>query len=234
MRTERKSGSRGSVSGALSAASRPRCSRHPRRSCWPSASRRFNNAPALTSAGAETTSPVGRTKPIHSRWAAIWGSSLAIVYLGASKVGAGASSPAPRSRRGGLSTESSGATTGPASTMIVGDRAMRILSDSLVEQTSIRRQVGAAASDGAEEIAGSGPVQLVSGHRIRIPGTSAFSMNFPDEGKTASRCSSAFSARALRSVASRQIDHKWHSSSMVSRSGTGRQTCYLHGLLRIR
>ena len=38
--------------------------------------------------------------------------------------------------------------------MVVGDRTMCIPSDSLVEQTPILRQVGASASDGAEEIAG--------------------------------------------------------------------------------
>ena len=37
--------------------------------------------------------------------------------------------------------------------MIVGNRAMCIPIDSLVEQTPIRRQVGAAASDGADEVA---------------------------------------------------------------------------------
>ena len=44
---------------------------------WPSASRRSRIAPARTSAGAETTSPVGWTKPSHSRCARICGIELA-------------------------------------------------------------------------------------------------------------------------------------------------------------
>src|SRR5437762_1738384 len=47
-------------------------------------SRRSRIAPARTNAGAETTSPVGRTKPSHSRCARISGSTLAmgLVRLG--------------------------------------------------------------------------------------------------------------------------------------------------------
>lgn len=41
-------------------------------------SRRFKIAPALHKAAAETTKPVGRTKPSHSRCAAVFGSGLAI------------------------------------------------------------------------------------------------------------------------------------------------------------
>ena len=54
-----------------------RSSVHSRNNRCPSASRRSSIAPALTSAGAETTSPVGRTNPSHSRWAAMCGSGLA-------------------------------------------------------------------------------------------------------------------------------------------------------------
>ena len=43
-----------------------------RRFC-PSVSCRFRIAPALTSAGAETTRPFGWMKPSHSRWARCWG-----------------------------------------------------------------------------------------------------------------------------------------------------------------
>lgn len=74
-------------------------------------------------------------------------------YPWASKAGASASSRR-RAQLWWASTESSGATTEPTSTMIVGDHAMCILSDSLVEQTPIRRQVGVSASDGTDEIAG--------------------------------------------------------------------------------
>src|SRR5678815_219397 len=51
---------------------------HARRSCCPSVSRRSRIAPARTRAGAETTRPVGRTKPSHSRCARTCGSSFAI------------------------------------------------------------------------------------------------------------------------------------------------------------
>ena len=43
-------------------------------------SRRSRIAPARTSAGADTTRPVGRTKPSHSRCARISGSSLAMAF----------------------------------------------------------------------------------------------------------------------------------------------------------
>ena len=49
-----------------------------RRRC-PSASRRLSIAPALTSAGADSTSPVGRTKPSHSKWAVMLGSRAGMV-----------------------------------------------------------------------------------------------------------------------------------------------------------
>ena len=80
----RKSGSQdcGSSSGR-----KLRSSAHSRSSRCPSASRRSRIAPARTSAGAETTSPVGRTKPSHSRWAAMLGSGFAtpaVPYSGTS------------------------------------------------------------------------------------------------------------------------------------------------------
>ena len=50
--------------------------------CCPSVSRRLRTAPALTSAGADTTSPVGRTNPIHSRWAATWGLGFGMAVAG--------------------------------------------------------------------------------------------------------------------------------------------------------
>jgi hypothetical protein len=46
-----------------------RSSTHARRSHWPSLSRLSRIAPARTSAGADTTRPIGRTKPSHSRCA---------------------------------------------------------------------------------------------------------------------------------------------------------------------
>lgn len=52
------------------------------------------------------------------------------------------------------------------STMTVGARTMCILSDGLVEQTPIRRQVGASALDGADEVAGSSGAARQRGIRI--------------------------------------------------------------------
>ena len=73
-------------SGSQSCGSSPgrtlRSSTHSRSSRCPSASRRLRIAPARTSAGAETTSPVGRTKPSHSRWAAMFGSGFATMLPG--------------------------------------------------------------------------------------------------------------------------------------------------------
>ena len=51
--------------------------------------------------------------------------------------------------------------------MTVGDHTMRIQSDGLVEQTPIRRQIGASATDGADEIAG--PPGTARRRGIRIP-----------------------------------------------------------------
>src|SRR5262249_25771090 len=52
--------------------------RQDRSSRCPSVSRWLRIAPARTSAGPETTSPVGRTKPSHSRCARTCGSSFAM------------------------------------------------------------------------------------------------------------------------------------------------------------
>ena len=74
--TPRSGGSRAGTVTGPSLGSNTRSATHARRSRWPSASRRSRIAPARTSAGADTTRPVGRTKPIHSRCARISGSSL--------------------------------------------------------------------------------------------------------------------------------------------------------------
>ena len=67
--TSRANASKSAIAGV---GSRPAPSGAPRRtlasSRCPSASRRSRIAPARTSAGAETTRPVGWTKPSHSRW----------------------------------------------------------------------------------------------------------------------------------------------------------------------
>ena len=64
------------------------------------------------------------------------------------------------------------------STMIVGNRAMCIPIDSLVEQTPIRRQVGAAALDGADQIAG----QIGAAPcRVSRPGNQCVLDDLPDE-----------------------------------------------------
>ena len=64
----RKSGSTGCGAASPLMA---RSSTQDRNRCWPSASCRLSVAPWRASAGAETTRPVGRTKPSHSRWAAM-------------------------------------------------------------------------------------------------------------------------------------------------------------------
>ena len=76
-----KSGSHGS--GSPSGRNRLSATHARSRRC-PSGSR-GSTAPARTTAGADTTRPVGRTKPIHSRWASIWGSRFGIGYVGAVK-----------------------------------------------------------------------------------------------------------------------------------------------------
>ena len=54
------------------------------------------DSPARTRAGADTTRPVGRTKPIHSRWASLWRSRLGIGYGGVVTVTAQHSAAASR------------------------------------------------------------------------------------------------------------------------------------------
>ena len=44
---------------------------------------RGRTAPAHTRAGADTTRPVSPAKPIHSKWASIWGSRFGIRHVGA-------------------------------------------------------------------------------------------------------------------------------------------------------
>jgi hypothetical protein len=68
------------------------------KSRWPSASRQSRIAPARTRAGAETTRPVGRTKPSHSRCARIAGSSLALA-ISSSPAGGGHAGLGPHPRR---------------------------------------------------------------------------------------------------------------------------------------
>ena len=64
--------------------------------------------------------------------------------------------------------------------MIVGNRATCIPTDSLVEQTPIRRQVGVSASDGTDEIAG----QIGTAPcRVRRPGNQCVLDNFTSEAR---------------------------------------------------
>ena len=72
-RCARTSRSRRSPAAARRRGPVGRSSQHSRSRRWPSASRRSRIAPARTSAGADTTRPVGWTKPSHSRWARTWG-----------------------------------------------------------------------------------------------------------------------------------------------------------------
>ena len=78
----RKSGRYGSGSPC---GSKRRSATQARRSRCPSGSR-GRMAPARARAGADTTRPVGRTKPSHSRCAAICGSSFGMRYAGGTKV----------------------------------------------------------------------------------------------------------------------------------------------------
>ena len=80
----------------------------------------------------------------------------------------------PRAQSWWASSASSSATIGPVSTTTVGDATMRVLGDGLVEQTPICRQIGASASEGADEVAGQpGTARWRS---IRVARINAFSM----------------------------------------------------------